>query len=390
MIYLLAPGASGFTSIGRVPRANGNLIGIDFRVKDTGSTSVYGLTDTGKILLINVATNPLSTTVVSTLTPRFAGGFQSLMDFNPVLNAIRIIGSNDQNFAVVNDANGGNLTTTASQTALAYATGDVNFGVDPNISAGTYTNNIAGATSTLFYAIDYDLDTFVTIATKSATGSSNTGQGQLQTIGPLVNAAGAPMNINPTADIDIFSPVNGANTLVGINNETLFTIDLNQINPALSLGTAQKVVANGVNLPVSPPADAFIDIAIARFTTYQAENALLGGGNSVMTNHTGFTGTGFVDFADNVAGGTCEFTLSQTGSRTLSFRYANGSTVNRTCNVKLNGTSVATVSFPPTGSFDKWAQTSLTLNLGTTAGSKVRLTSTTAAGGPNLDRLDVQ
>src|SRR5262249_4443317 len=192
------------------------------------------------------------------------------------------------------------------------------------------------------------------------------------------------------ADIDIFTTANGVNTLVGINNETLFTIDLAQINPTLALGTTQKVVANGVNLPVSPPADAFIDIAIARFTTYQAENALVGGGSWVMTNHTGFTGTGFVDFADNVAGGFCEFTVSQTGSRILTFRYANGSTVNRTCNVTLNGTSVATLDFPPTGSFDTWSQTSLTLNLGATTGSKVRLTSTTTAGGPNLDRLDVQ
>ena len=39
--------------------------------------------------------------LVSTLSPRFAGGYQSLMDFNPMVNALRLIGSNDQNFAVV-------------------------------------------------------------------------------------------------------------------------------------------------------------------------------------------------------------------------------------------------------------------------------------------------
>lgn len=75
------------------------------------------------------------------------------------------------------------------------------------------------------------------------------------------------------------------------------------------------MVANGVSLPVSPPTDAFITIAIARFTTDQAESALLGGGHWVMTNHTGFTGTGFVDFADGVASGSCEFTVSHTGNR---------------------------------------------------------------------------
>jgi hypothetical protein len=62
------------------------------------------------------------------------------------------------------------------------------------------------------------------------------------------------------------------------SNERLFTIDLNQIIPTLPLGATQKVVAKGISLPISPPADAFIDITIARFTNYQAESALLGGG----------------------------------------------------------------------------------------------------------------
>jgi hypothetical protein len=72
------------------------------------------------------------------------------MDFNPVVNALRFIGSNDQNIAVVN-ANGGNLNQTVQQTRLQYAAGDASAGVDPNITAGAYTNNFAGAIQTTFF-----------------------------------------------------------------------------------------------------------------------------------------------------------------------------------------------------------------------------------------------
>lgn len=258
MIFVLAPGKSVFSRVGTLPNGFGNLIGIDFRVSNN---SLYGLTDTGKLLLLNPASSSLSPTLVTTLTPRFAGGFQSLLDFNPVVDAIRIIGSNDQNYAVVS-ANGGNLNTTAVQTSVAYATGDTNAGTNPNIVGGAYNNNFVGATNTIFYMIDYDLDTFVTIATKNATGSSNTGGGQLQTIGSIVDASGAPLNLNPTVDFDIFTDANRVNTLVGLNNKSIFTINLNQINPNLQLGTTQRVVANSLPLTAFPTVDSFIDIAL--------------------------------------------------------------------------------------------------------------------------------
>lgn len=407
-IFVLTPGTTSFTRLVHVTQVNGNLIGIDFRPADGNANSIYGLTDTGNLYTINLTSTQLgAATLVSTLSPRFAGGFQSLMDFNPVLNAIRLIGTNDQNLAVVNS--GGNLNVTAAQTSLAYAAGDVNAGVDPNITGGAYSNNYAGAPATLFYGIDYDRDTLVTVATKNATGSSNTGGGQLQTIGPVFGSDGAAINFSPTADLDIYTDANGGNIAIGISGRTLFAIDLAQINPNLSLGTTQNVSARTITMP--EPGGGFIDIAVSPFvatppttpsptptptpvptaTTYQAENSTLGGGSWIMTNHTGFTGTGFVDFADNVANSYVEFSVSQTGNRTLTFRYANGSTVNRTCKVTVNGVNAGTLNFPPTGSWEIWKATSLGVNLGASTGNKaVRVTATTKAGGPNLDKLDVQ
>jgi hypothetical protein len=113
----------GTTRADRITGIDGNLTGIDFRVSDGPTGKLYGVTDTGKLYQISIdPQNPQPPTLISILSPRFAGGFQSLSDFNPVLqpnaNALRLIGSNDQNFAVVDS--GGTLNTTAVQTAVAY------------------------------------------------------------------------------------------------------------------------------------------------------------------------------------------------------------------------------------------------------------------------------
>ncbi|MCI0337636.1 MAG: DUF4394 domain-containing protein, partial [Acidobacteria bacterium] len=268
-IYIFTPGSSRFVQLTRVTQIDGNLIGIDYRPADGNAAVVYGLTDTGKIYLINLASTQLgAANLVNTLTTRFDGGFQSLMDFNPVANALRVIGSNDQNIAVLNGS--GNLAQTMAQTALAYAMGDVNAGTDPNIAAGAYTNNFAGAPNTLFYTIDYALDTFVTISTRNSTGSSNTGGGQLQTIGSLVDSGGNPINFASTADFDIFTDSSGVNTIVAISGQTLYTINLSQVNQSLALGTTQNITARVVGTQPttsgdSTPTGSFIDVAVSPF-----------------------------------------------------------------------------------------------------------------------------
>ncbi|MFF4561144.1 glycosyl hydrolase family 8 [Streptomyces sp. NPDC001435] len=124
-------------------------------------------------------------------------------------------------------------------------------------------------------------------------------------------------------------------------------------------------------------------------TDLQAEDATLSQG-TVATNHTGFTGSGFVDYT-NVAGSYVEFTVdaAASGQSALTFRYANGTTADRPMNISVNGTVVASgVSFPPTANWDTWA--TKTVNVTLNAGSnKVRATATAATGGPNLDRLTV-
>jgi hypothetical protein len=243
-----------FSSDRRGKPLQGNLIGIDFRPADN---YLYGVTDTGAIYRIDTDAPGLGKAeFVSALAPRFAAGFQSLADFNPVANALRLIGSNDQNFAVVN-ANGGDLNLTVPQTTLAYAAGDINAAIDPAISGGAYSNNFPGAANTIFYAVDYDLDTLVTIAPLVAGGSSNTPGGQLQTIGQLTTRAGKVVNLSALADFDVYTDVDGNNHIIGLSWSVLFAIDLSQV-VVPALGQQQPVPARFIALG----GEQFVDIAV--------------------------------------------------------------------------------------------------------------------------------
>jgi endo-1,4-beta-D-glucanase Y len=135
----------------------------------------------------------------------------------------------------------------------------------------------------------------------------------------------------------------------------------------------------------------YLDVtaATAGGTDYQAEDATISQG-TVATNHTGFTGTGFVDYT-NITGSYVQFTVdaAAAGETGLVLRYANGTTTDRPMDITVNGTTVASgVSFPSTGSWDTWATKTVDATL--TAGSNtVRATATTDNGGPNLDELSL-
>ena len=219
----------------------GQVINVDYRVADG---LLYALDDLGRIYTLE---DSGAATLVSSLTVPFGGDIRSLADFNPVANALRLIGANDQNYAVV----GAGLNVTVPQTTLAYAQGDLNAGRNPNVVGGAYTNNFAGAATTLFYGVDYDLDTLVGIA-GLVNGSSATGGGRLQTIARL------PFDVDKTADVDIYTDAQGRNSLIGVSGRTLFTIDLGQINQALPLGQLQTLRVRAI--PILN--ENFIDVAV--------------------------------------------------------------------------------------------------------------------------------
>lgn len=115
----------------------------------------------------------------------------------------------------------------------------------------------------------------------------------------------------------------------------------------------------------------------------QAETCTISQG-VVESNHLNFTGTGFVN-GDNVAGSYVECAV--TGPATsIVVRYSNGTTTARPMDVSVDGAGAGTIPGSSTTNWDTWANATVTVSIGSGAHT-VRLTATTANGGPNLDRI---
>jgi hypothetical protein len=122
---------------------------------------------------------------------------------------------------------------------------------------------------------------------------------------------------------------------------------------------------------------------------YEAESAPAVCQGTIDSNYGGFSGSGFCNAA-NAVGSYAQFTVTPqaAGTAALGIRFANGTTGARSANVVVNGVTVGTVSFEPTGAWSTWVTKPLTVSLN--AGSNtVRLDPTTTAGLPNVDHLAV-
>jgi hypothetical protein len=120
---------------------------------------------------------------------------------------------------------------------------------------------------------------------------------------------------------------------------------------------------------------------------FEAEDARLSQA-SVASEHSGFSGTGYVDYT-NVTGGYVEWdaTATAAGNQVLTLRYANGTSASRPMTITVNGTTVATnLGFGPTGGWATWADKAVTADLNAGVNT-VRATAAAAAGGPNVDKL---
>ncbi|MEY9872110.1 hypothetical protein ABH931_001584 [Streptacidiphilus sp. MAP12-33] len=128
-------------------------------------------------------------------------------------------------------------------------------------------------------------------------------------------------------------------------------------------------------------------------TVYEAESAALSGGAVVASDHTGYTGTGFVGGYTDTNKGAADtaFTVnaSAAGAFTSTLRYSNGTGSTMTLSVYLDGTKTGQISLPATADWNTWGTVSTTLNL--TAGSDTigyRFDSTDS-GNVNLDNISL-
>jgi uncharacterized delta-60 repeat protein len=122
--------------------------------------------------------------------------------------------------------------------------------------------------------------------------------------------------------------------------------------------------------------------------TLEAEDAALVG-VTVGRSNGGYTGTGYADYA-HASGDSVEWTYNSpaAGTRTLSFRYANGGATDRPLELRVNGAVIVPrLGFAPTGSFSVWKTVSVTVQVAQGA-NKIRLTSI-GSNGANIDNVKI-
>jgi hypothetical protein len=128
----------------KVSGLSGALMGIDVRPADG---MLYGLVADGTVVTIDPASG--KATMKSKLDTMLAPAAMATVDFNPVADRLRIIGSDGTNLrANVDD---GKVTRDGQ---LKFADADMHKGKTPKIVAGAYTNSMKGAKETILYDID--------------------------------------------------------------------------------------------------------------------------------------------------------------------------------------------------------------------------------------------
>lgn len=148
------------------------ILGIDMR---PANGQLYALGSTSRIYTINTS-NGAATVVGTGFTPALSGtefGF----DFNPTVDRIRVVSNTGQN-----------LRLHPTLGIAVFTDGTLNPGT-PAVDAAAYTNNFAGATSTMLFDIDYE--------TNSLYLQSPPNDGKLTLVG------GLGVNINSGNGFDI-------------------------------------------------------------------------------------------------------------------------------------------------------------------------------------------
>jgi hypothetical protein len=127
----------------KVTGISGALVGIDVRPADG---MLYGLVDDGTV--VTIAADGKAT-VKSKLDTMLAKGVAATVDFNPVADRLRVMGSDGMSLrANVDD---GKVTKDGDH---KYAETDMHKGEKPNVIAGAYTNSVKGTKETALFNID--------------------------------------------------------------------------------------------------------------------------------------------------------------------------------------------------------------------------------------------
>ena len=131
-------------------QAGETFVGIDYR---PNGGELYGISTAGRLYHIDVVSGQAAP--VGEPSPTLAGGHG--IDFNPVVDRLRLMNDGDQNQRV-NPLDG----TRVNDSFLGW--GAPFPGADPQVTALAYSANVAGASATTLYGIDTTQDVLVSFA----------------------------------------------------------------------------------------------------------------------------------------------------------------------------------------------------------------------------------
>ena len=163
---------------GTVAIKGAKLVGFDVRPADG---QLYGLTADGWLFTIDPKTGVATKKVE--LSTKLAAGVTATVDFNPVADRLRIIGSDGTSLRV--NVEDGKATVDGT---LKFAEADVNKGKTPRVIAGAYSFSFKGTKETALYDIDATTGSFLRQAPPN--------DGILNTIGTLGVKLDGPVAFN--------------------------------------------------------------------------------------------------------------------------------------------------------------------------------------------------
>ena len=199
-LAIIDVGAKKVAKSMKVTGISGKLHGIDVRPADG---MLYGLVSDGAVVTIDTATG--KATAKSKLDTMLPAGVTGTIDFNPVADRMRIIGSDGSNLrANVDDGK------VAVDGKLKFAETDMHKGETPKVVAAAYTNSIKGAKETTLYDIDATIGGLLKQAPPN--------DGVLNAVGKLgVTATSWAFDIATTGE---------SNTGWLMGGDTLYSVDL--------------------------------------------------------------------------------------------------------------------------------------------------------------------
>jgi uncharacterized protein YjdB len=235
----------------------------------------------------------------------------------------------------------------------------------------------------------------ITVTTQdgSYTATSQITASVIAVTGVTVSPSSASLETGATTTlIATVLPTNATNKTVtwSSSNSSVATVSSSGVVTGIGAGSAVITVTTQSGSFTATSAVTVTAAVPCTTIQYQAESGTYTSGTTVDSNYTGYTGTGFIN-TPNAVGSYMQITVTAliAGTHGLSIRYANGTTVNRTASVAVNGTIViSSQSMAGTGAYSTWALSSFSVNL--VAGQNtIRLTALTSNGLANIDRLDM-